>query len=194
MSNMFMECSSLTTLDLSNFITTEVLKMNYMFQDCSSLKILNISNFDLSKIDLSKNIFSGCEDLSLINFGKSLIKNTNNIFSSIGHYITLCANKEIKNLISLDLTLFNITESCIEDCPVDYPFFDFNEDKCVKYCDINDLFRNLCKLNNKETEFSEDLIYNNIINNISDFNISLYEKSINFEIREKNATFKIIVY
>ena len=41
MSDMFSDCSSLTSLNLSNFNTNNVNDMSYMFSECSSLKILN---------------------------------------------------------------------------------------------------------------------------------------------------------
>ena len=42
---MFEDCSSLTSLDLSNFKTENVQSMNSMFEDCSSLTSLDLSNF-----------------------------------------------------------------------------------------------------------------------------------------------------
>ena len=41
---MFSGCSSLEALDLSNFKTDNINKMDYAFHDCISLKELNISN------------------------------------------------------------------------------------------------------------------------------------------------------
>ena len=48
MSYMFNQCSSLTSLNLSNFNTNNVQDMSYMFQLCSSLTSLNLSNFNTS--------------------------------------------------------------------------------------------------------------------------------------------------
>ena len=44
--SMFENCLSLTTLDLSNFDTSNVTDMSYMFRGCTSLTSLNISNFN----------------------------------------------------------------------------------------------------------------------------------------------------
>ena len=41
MSYMFSECSSLTSLNLSNFNTNNVKDMSFMFSECSSLTSLN---------------------------------------------------------------------------------------------------------------------------------------------------------
>ena len=40
---MFYECSGLTSLDLSNFNTSNVTSMNYMFHGCSALQTLDYS-------------------------------------------------------------------------------------------------------------------------------------------------------
>ena len=50
MSRMFYECSSLSSLNLSNFNTNNVKDMIGMFQLCSSLTSLNLSNFHTNNI------------------------------------------------------------------------------------------------------------------------------------------------
>ena len=62
MSRMFSYCSSLTSLDLSMFNTSKVTDMSYMFSDCSSLTSLDISNFDFSNIASIENTFEGVQD------------------------------------------------------------------------------------------------------------------------------------
>ena len=47
MSYMFYKCSSLKELNLNNFNTTNVTKMNSMFYECSALKNINIKNLTL---------------------------------------------------------------------------------------------------------------------------------------------------
>ena len=46
MRNMFYKCSSLISLNLSNFNTNNVNNMSYLFCNCSSLTSLNLSNFN----------------------------------------------------------------------------------------------------------------------------------------------------
>jgi surface protein len=41
---MFNGCSSLTSLDLSNFDTSNVTTMQYMFQDCTSLQTVYVKD------------------------------------------------------------------------------------------------------------------------------------------------------
>ena len=46
MSNIFIGCSSLTSLNLSNFNRNNVNDMSEMFSHCRSLTSLNLSNFN----------------------------------------------------------------------------------------------------------------------------------------------------
>ena len=45
---MFYGCTSLTSLDLSNFNTSSVESMNYIFDECTSLTFLDLYNFNAS--------------------------------------------------------------------------------------------------------------------------------------------------
>ena len=47
---LFGACSSLTSLNLSNFNTNNVTNMCSMFYNCSSLTTLNLSNFNTNKV------------------------------------------------------------------------------------------------------------------------------------------------
>ena len=47
---MFYNCSSLISLDLSNFNTQNVTNMNCMFDNCSSLISLDLSNFNTQHV------------------------------------------------------------------------------------------------------------------------------------------------
>ena len=47
---MFSNCSSLTSLNLSNFNTNNVTNMDSMFYYCSSLTSLNLSNFNTNNV------------------------------------------------------------------------------------------------------------------------------------------------
>ena len=59
MSYMFSYCTSLTSLDLSNFNTSNVTDMSYMFSGCSSLTSLDTSNFDTSNVTNMSYMFAG---------------------------------------------------------------------------------------------------------------------------------------
>ena len=70
MTGVFYNCSSLTTLDLSNFNFTNVLDMNTMFMGCSSLTTLTLPEFTQADFSLvnAVDMFSGCNSLTRINY------------------------------------------------------------------------------------------------------------------------------
>ena len=55
----FYDCSSLTSLNLSNFNTNNVINMNNMFHNCSSLTFLDLSNFNTNNVTNMLFIFYG---------------------------------------------------------------------------------------------------------------------------------------
>jgi len=66
MSSMFYGCTSLTSINLSNFNTSKVTDMDHMFYNCSSLKSINLSNFNISNLIDMGYMFSGCDSLTSI--------------------------------------------------------------------------------------------------------------------------------
>ena len=61
---MFSNCSSLNSLNLSNFNTNNIINMSYMFSDCSSLTSLNLSNFNTNNVNNMSYMFSYCSSLN----------------------------------------------------------------------------------------------------------------------------------
>ena len=66
MSNMFYNCSSLTSLDVSGFNTAKVTDMSYMFESCSELTTLNLSTFNTAKVSNMREMFRDCSKLVTI--------------------------------------------------------------------------------------------------------------------------------
>ena len=91
---MFKNCSSLTSLDLSNFDTSNVKKMHYMFAHCSSLTSLNLSYFITLKVTNVSSVFYNCSSftsLDLSNF------DTSNV-TEMEHILYRCINLEYINI------------------------------------------------------------------------------------------------
>ena len=66
MREMFYRCKNLTSLDLSNFKTENVKNMGFMFEGCSSLTSLDLSNFKTENmLDMSA-MFRDCNSLQTI--------------------------------------------------------------------------------------------------------------------------------
>ena len=112
MHNMFYGCSSLKSLDLSTFDTSNVINMGNMFTGCSSLKSLDLSNFDVSKVQYIDNMFNGCSSLTSIDLSNFDVSNALNM-----NYMFLGC----RSLLSLDLsnldeskvtTMYNMFDGC----------------------------------------------------------------------------------
>ena len=97
MSEMFQNCSKLTSLNVSNFDTSNVTNMRYMFYNCSSLTSLNVSNFNTSKVTDMKWMFSYCSSLTSLNVSNF---NTSNV-TNMSYMFYYCPK-----LTSLDLSNF----------------------------------------------------------------------------------------
>ena len=100
MNNMFGACSSLTSLDLSNFNTSKVNFMGKMFSNCSGLTSLDVSGFDTSKVIEMSNMFADCVKLTSLNLSNFNISNVIDMHSMFAG----CTN-----LTSLNLSNFNIS-------------------------------------------------------------------------------------
>ena len=67
MSNTFQGCSSLRSLDLSNWNTEKVQDMHSLFEGCTSLKFLHISNFNMINCIKYDDMFKNVEYIKFIN-------------------------------------------------------------------------------------------------------------------------------
>ena len=67
MGSAFKNCVSLVYVNLSNLVTNKVRNMDFMFYNCISLTSLNLSNFDTSQVTYIESMFDGCIKLEYIN-------------------------------------------------------------------------------------------------------------------------------
>ena len=74
MYNLFYGCSSLTSLNLSNFDTKNVKDMYGMFQFCKSLTSIDLSYFNTSSLNYMDYMFHFCPSLSYIDLSTFNIK------------------------------------------------------------------------------------------------------------------------
>lgn len=72
MLQMFLNCSSLTTLDLSSLDTSNVTNMHMMFLFCSKLTDVNFTNVNTSKVTDLGSMFQGCTSLANIPTGLNM--------------------------------------------------------------------------------------------------------------------------
>ena len=80
MDHIFYNCSKLTSIDLSNFNTENVISMNNIFGGCSSLTFIDISSFKMGPINKIYYIF----DDSLPNYGNIKINRT--FYNRLGNF------------------------------------------------------------------------------------------------------------
>ena len=96
MRSMFEGCSSLESLPLKKFKTTDAIVLNNMFKGCSSLTLLEINNFNVKNVNYMNEMFSGVTSLRYLDLSSF---DTNNVIS--------CDNiwKDIYNLtIKIDVS------------------------------------------------------------------------------------------
>ena len=73
---MFYGCSSLTSLDLSGWNTSNVKYMSEMFRECSSLTTLDLSGWNTSNVTDMNNMFYYCNKLSNLTLGTEWASNS----------------------------------------------------------------------------------------------------------------------
>ena len=80
---MFFQCTSLESINLSNFKTSSVTNVEGMFYRCTSLKSIDLSNFDTPSLTNIKEMFRGCfllESIDLSSFNTSSTTDMNSMF------------------------------------------------------------------------------------------------------------------
>ena len=70
-------CTSLTSINLSDFDTSNCTNMECMFTGCNALTSLDLSNFDTSKVTNMKNLFKNCRSLETLNLNFNTTAVTN---------------------------------------------------------------------------------------------------------------------
>ena len=84
---MFSGCSSLTSLDVSNFKTQNVTSMRAMFSRCRSLTSLDVSNFNTDKVTSMRTMFVGCNNLTSLNLSNFNTQNVEDMLAMFYHCI-----------------------------------------------------------------------------------------------------------
>ena len=104
MRNMFKNCTSLVSIDLSSFDTAKVVNMDGKFENDKSLISLDLSNFYISETKVLTNFLSGCKSLLFINLNSLVefkeVVTANMITSDLKDIIfALMTNKLIRFLL-----------------------------------------------------------------------------------------------
>ena len=97
--NMFYKCSSLQSIDLSNFNLSKTTNMDNMFQSCSKLESVIFPKSGPQSLQSISSIINGCSSLTSIDFSMfKLLENTN-----INSFIAAC-----DSLVTIDFPIFDL--------------------------------------------------------------------------------------
>ena len=131
---MFNGCSSLISLNLSNFDTSKVQSMYAMFYDCNNLEYINLKNFKQNQLTSYDNMFKNVPDNIVVCMNE---RNTK-ILSQLKYrkcYTIDCSDDwklKQKKIIS--------NNNCIDNCNDDTIYkYEYNG-KCVENCTNGDYF------------------------------------------------------
>ena len=136
--NMFSECTKITEMDLSNFDTSNVIKMWRMFFNCVELTSINLTNFNIPKAQDIRGLFKNCKkltsiDLSSFDTSKAIL---------IQGMFDGCSSLILINLSHFDTSDVNQIYELFLDCKnLEYiilPKFDES-----KLTDVHDMFKNV---------------------------------------------------
>ena len=133
-----MGCDLFQSINLSSFDTSKVTNMACMFLNCGSLSELDISNFNTSKVTTFEQMFHGCSSLASLDFTKFDTSKATNMASIFFG----CSN-----LTELDLSSFDTSN----------------------VANMNNMFyncSNLRKLNMQNADFSSVIGYTNMFSHI----------------------------
>ncbi len=75
LSNMFLQCKSLESVDTEDWDTSNVTNMSKMFYYCESLTSLDLSSFDTSKVTNMRQMFDSCNALETLDLSNWDISN-----------------------------------------------------------------------------------------------------------------------
>jgi surface protein len=102
MGNMFYNCSSLASLDISGFVTSSLVDIKQMFYGCSKLTSLDFTGWNMSKISRFGNFCGSCTSLESI-IGLNLSSNFDNA-SNDTEFITFKGCNSLKTIKDIDVS------------------------------------------------------------------------------------------
>lgn len=113
LNNMFNECSSLTEIDLSSFITNNVTDMASMFRQCGSLVSVNLMNFNFENMQKFNSLFNGCSSLTTI-ISNGFI--TSNKLTQIAYMFKDCSSLTNVDISGLNCDNVSVSRGTFMNC------------------------------------------------------------------------------
>ena len=97
MSQMFIGCSKLTSLDLKGFNTSNVTNMSNMFTSCTLLSSLDITSFNTLNVTDMSQMFSGCKNIQTIDLSSFEVKDGLNM-STMFYQCSKLSSIDLRNM------------------------------------------------------------------------------------------------
>lgn len=111
--HLFDNCSSLTEIDLSSFITNNVTSMFTMFRQCSSLVSVNLMNFNFENVGNLAALFNGCSSLTTI-ISNGFI--TSNKLTNINYMFKNCSSLTYVNINGINTSNVAYMRQLFNNC------------------------------------------------------------------------------
>jgi surface protein len=187
---MFSGCSSLETLNLESFDTTEITDMYRMFSGCSNLKTLGVLTLNTKNSQNVDNMFCNCDKLTEIE-RESFNENSFTCVEQCKEetpYLIEAENICVENCQNTDYkytyTLENENKICASICPDSLLSFNFN---CYSECPSNTKKNE--NENSCECQYKFYIDENNFINCLQE-NQNCEDTNYKLSINNKNQCYK----
>ena len=143
MERMFVSCSQLTSVDITNFNTENVKSLNYLFNSASKLNSVKLPKSKASKLENINHMFERCYELTSIDFSNFIVDSQ--YLTSLYSTFSGC-----HSLTFLNMTTFNTQEvidmgALFEDC-YELTSIDFSNFKTPKLKKMSKMFYRCKKL------------------------------------------------
>lgn len=137
----FQYCENLTELDVSTWNTANVIDMRHMFKYCYLLEELDLSSFDTSKVTHMVEMFCDCKSLrevDLSSFNTSNVTHTNSMFEN-------CSSLQSLNLSHFDTSNVEYMNDMFRNCN-SLTSLDISNFNTSKITDMSYMFLNCSSL------------------------------------------------
>ena len=137
MRSMISNCTSLVSIDISNFNTSLVTSMDNMFSYDESLISLDLSSFNISSVQVMRNIFIGCKSLVYINLNSFMEKehiSLDNVFSKESNNLIYCIDENQSPNIINAIKSISTNNDCKNICFTKSRKIIIEKKECIDEC------------------------------------------------------------
>lgn len=123
-SKMFLGCNTLSSVNFSNFNTSQITDMSSLFYGCKSLTSINLSNIDTKSVTDMSCMFFGCDNLTELNLSDFQGDSLNDI-SCMFYGCTNLSNLVLTNFSTVNVNnMEKLFQNCSSLTTIDLKVFD----------------------------------------------------------------------